>query len=183
MGLYYYHLNIDGLTIDIQNFKKKYVNKSKIVAFRGVAYQDFVEDEKSIFCIFDTSDYKYVDTIKDLMKEFPGLKFDLYCEDPLNNMRYELSYDGIELKEITKKYNLHYYEENDGDQIFADICIHLDKLSEWQEYLDNVDNIDLEDFLDDNENDCDDLEAIKDIVARSSDFMDIINEKLEERYL
>jgi hypothetical protein len=182
MGLYYYHLNIDGSINDINNFKNNYINKQKISAFKGVSYQDFQMDDTSIFCIFDTLEISYIDTIKNLINEFPGLKFDLYCEDPLNNVRHELSYDGNEIKENIKKYNLHYYEENDGERIFKDICKHLDNLSEWQEYIDDTTDIDLEEFLD-NQNYCEDVEVINDLVAQSSDFMDIINEKLEERYL
>lgn len=183
MTLYYYHLNIDGSPIDIEKFKIKYLRKNKIIAFPNVSYQDFQTDETSIFCIFDTFDFDHVDKIKDLIKEFPELAFDLYCENPLNNIRYELKYNGGEIDEITKDYNLHYYQENDGNELFKKICDNLDNLPEWQEYIDETSSIDLEEFLDDKDYNDENLEEIKDCITDACDFMDIINEKLEEKYL
>ncbi len=183
MGLYYYHLNIDGSIIDIEKFKNRYIKKSNIIVFDGVSYQDFQIDETSIFCIFDTLEINYIDTIKNLINEFPELNFNLYCEDPLNNVRHELSYDGSEIKEYIKNYNLYYYEENDGGHIFTEICNNLDNLLEWQDYINYSDSIDLEEFLEDKHYDCEEIEAINNLVTRISDFIDIINEKLEEKYL
>jgi len=171
-----YHINIYGEENIIKEIAEKYIKNSNNNIF-DIDLSDLNIEKDNIFCIFDYDDITHIDTLRRLIINFPSIEIDVHIEYFYGNTIYKYNYKDNNERYEEFEYDQYYYNINDGESKFNEICQILDEAPEWTDYLDEVEEINLSNF-----GDLIEYEELDNLISDCNDFLGIINEKLNEKY-